>query len=411
MTFEFNSKNKNQYIQSLVINIVLLGLGLGIQYFFGSIEKSWFSFPGNIYFAIAFLVIFTTIFALFKQKNWINLLNSVPFAIVSVLTLGLLTILLGSIVLDHSHEGSSSHELGHRLGLDNITTTWYFGVIFLCVLVNLWLAILKRSLVFQMKNITFILNHFGLFLVLFAGVLGQGDLARLTMDIYKDKPEWRAKDDNNRIVELPIAMELKKFTIENYPNKLFIIDKEGNSLPDKKPVSFLMEKNGSSQTMLDWKITLVEYLPDAVFIGNKEYAKSKMWGATNAAKVKVENLKTGKKEEQWISAGNFQFPPMTIPLGDGKTLVMAPPEAKEYESKVLIYQKNTTKIEEGIIQVNHPIKVDGWKIYQISYDDKMGKWSELSVVELVHDPWLPLVYVGIFILIAGTLAFMIQNKK
>ena len=155
MTFEFNSKNKNQYIQSLVINLVLLGLGLGIQYFFGSIEKSWFSFPGNIYFAIAFLAIFTTIFALFKQKNWINLLNSVPFAIVSVLTLGLLTILLGSVVLDHSHEGSSSHELGHRLGLDNITTTWYFGVIFLCVLVNLWLAILKRSLVFQMKNITF----------------------------------------------------------------------------------------------------------------------------------------------------------------------------------------------------------------------------------------------------------------
>ncbi len=411
MTFEFNDKNKNQYFQSLAINSILLVAGILIQYFFGSIQKTWFSFPGNFYFAIAFILIVTGLFFLFKNKSWINLLNSSPFAIISVTFLGLLTILLGSIVLDHQHEGSPMHELGHRLGLDNITQTWFFGFSFIAVLINLWLAILKRSLVFQRKNITFLLNHFGLFLVLFAGVLGQGDLVRLTMDIYLDKAEWRAKDNNGRIVELPIALELKKFTVDYYPNKLYIIDKEGNSLPAKKPVSFLLEKAGSSQQLLDWKITLKKYLPDAVFVGNKEFAASTMWGASSAAKIIVENTKTGKKEEHWICAGNFQYSPLTVELDKDKTLVMAPAEAKKYESVVDIYQKEDKKVVSDTIQVNHPIKVDGWKIYQVSYDDKLGKWSELSVVELVHDPWLPLVYLGIFILMAGTVAFMIQNKK
>ncbi len=411
MTFNFNSKNKNQYFQALVINLVLLGLGLGIQYFFGSMQKAWFSFPGNFYYALTFLVVFTSIFFLFKHKNWINLLNSSPFAIISVVFLGLLTIILGSVNLNHDNDGTTAHQLGHQFGLENITTTWYFGLIFIAVLVNLWLAILKRSLVFQWKNITFILNHFGLFLILFAGVLGQGDLVRVTMDLYEDKPEWRAKDNNGKIYSLPLALELKKFHIESYPNKLFIIDREGNSLPNGKPISFLLEKEGSKQKMMDWEITLKKFVEDAIFVGNKEFGESKMWGATPAALVQIKNLKTGKIKEEWVSAGNFQFPPMTTPLGYQKILVMAPAEAKKYESTVSVFEKDEKKVREEKIQVNHPIKVDGWKIYQIIYNDKMGKWSNLSIVELVQDPWLPLVYTGIFILMFGTLAFMIQNKK
>ena len=40
-------------------------------------------------------------------------------------------------------------------------------------------------------------------------------------------------------------------------------------------------------------------------------------------------------------------------------------------------------------------------IYQQSYDETMGKWSKLSVINAVRDPWLPVVYFGIFLLIAG----------
>jgi hypothetical protein len=49
-------------------------------------------------------------------------------------------------------------------------------------------------------------------------------------------------------------------------------------------------------------------------------------------------------------------------------------------------------------------------IYQYGYDESMGKYSRQSVFELVRDPWLPLVYTGIFMLLAGALSFCCRPK-
>lgn len=91
--------------------------------------------------------------------------------------------------------------------------------------------------------------------------------------------------------------------------------------------------------------------------------------------------------------------------------MMAPAEARKFQSEVSIYQKDTEEVRNEKIEVNHPIKVDGWKVYQVSYDERMGRWSELSVVELILDPWLPVVYTGIFILMAGGIAFLFVNRR
>lgn len=58
-------------------------------------------------------------------------------------------------------------------------------------------------------------------------------------------------------------------------------------------------------------------------------------------------------------------------------------------------------MKEAAIDVNKPLSVDGWKIYQVSYDETKGKWSTVSVFELVRDPWMPLVYTGIILMLAG----------
>lgn len=64
------------------------------------------------------------------------------------------------------------------------------------------------------------------------------------------------------------------------------------------------------------------------------------------------------------------------------------------------------------IEVNKPFKVNGWKIYQLSYNEQMGKWSNVSVFELVRDPWLSVVYVGIYLLIIGAIGmFLTASKK
>ncbi|MFN3963538.1 MAG: hypothetical protein ACK4NQ_11225, partial [Fimbriimonadaceae bacterium] len=55
------------------------------------------------------------------------------------------------------------------------------------------------------------------------------------------------------------------------------------------------------------------------------------------------------------------------------------------------------------VGVNEPIKVKGYDIYQFSYDEEAGPASAYSVVEVVRDSSLPIVYAGIFALLIGSL--------
>lgn len=60
----------------------------------------------------------------------------------------------------------------------------------------------------------------------------------------------------------------------------------------------------------------------------------------------------------------------------------------------------------GTVEVNHPLKVEGWSIYQIDYDMAAGAQSRVSILELVRDPWLPFVYVGIALMLLGALSLV-----
>jgi cytochrome c biogenesis protein ResB len=92
---------------------------------------------------------------------------------------------------------------------------------------------------------------------------------------------------------------------------------------------------------------------------------------------------------------------------------MPPLEPKRYVSEVTIFTEDGKSIP-ATIEVNKPIKVNGWKIYQLSYDETMGKWSRKSTFELVRDPWLPVVYTGITMMLLGAVylfAFAKIGKK
>ena len=395
------------YPFAIVFSLTAVVVGLVLQLSIGSISKSWFSFPYNVVGGAIYVLLATGSYFLWRKTNFILRFSSAPFAIVTVVTLGILTIGLGSINV----KPQELTGIWGKLGLDDLTKTWYFGLVFFLILTNLWFSILKRSMVYQRKNIAFLLNHFGLWLTMFAGVLGQGDIVRLTMDLKKDIPQWQAKTADQQTINLPIAIQLKDFSIDIYPNKLFVIDTTGTSLPKGKPIGFMLEQEGAQMTLLDWKITLHKYLERAIPDTDSTYIYHTMWGATNAALVTVEDLRTHQTKTEWISSGNFQLPPRAIDLDKEHTLVMAPPEARKFQSDVLIYQKGSNRILQEKIEVNHPITIGGWRIYQLSYDERMGRWSDLSVIELVSDPWLPIVYTGIFLLIAGGIALLFEVKK
>ena len=73
---------------------------------------------------------------------------------------------------------------------------------------------------------------------------------------------------------------------------------------------------------------------------------------------------------------------------------------KRYASEVQILTKSGKNIE-TTIDVNKPYEVDDWKIYQYGYDTQMGAQSQISIFELVSDPWLPWVYAGFYMMLAG----------
>ena len=152
------------------------------------------------------------------------------------------------------------------------------------------------------KNIGFIFIYSGLLIVIIAAFLGSFKLQRLQMVVLVNSAEWRATNEKKEIVELPFVIELKSFTIDEYPS--------------------------------------------------------------------------------------------------GKP--------KCFTSDVTVYLQNQVIIN-ALIKVNKPLSVAGWKIYQMSYDKTQGKNSTYSVFQLVKDPWLPAVYTGIFLMLAGAVFMLISG--
>ena len=83
---------------------------------------------------------------------------------------------------------------------------------------------------------------------------------------------------------------------------------------------------------------------------------------------------------------------------------------KRIASDVLVRRKSGEDIP-AVIEVNKPLKVDGWKMYQYDYDSEAGSESTVSVLQLVRDPWLPLVFTGIFMMLVGALLLMVMGFK
>ena len=94
------------------------------------------------------------------------------------------------------------------------------------------------------------------------------------------------------------------------------------------------------------------------------------------------------------------FPYKALRLNQKMSLIMPEREPRRFASDVTVYTQSGA-LEKATIEVNRPFEIDGWKIYQLSYDESKGRWSDISVFELVRDPWLPVVYAGIWMMIVG----------
>jgi hypothetical protein len=123
---------------------------------------------------------------------------------------------------------------------------------------------------------------------------------------------------------------------------------------------------------------------------------------------------TVKGEPEWralTSQHQMVEMPIAIELKEFIMEIYDDGSPRRFASDIQILTKTGKNIQ-TTVEVNKPVEVDGWKIYQYGYDTQMGAMSEYSILELVSDPWLPLVYTGIYMMLAGAVCmFLFGGRK
>lgn len=283
-------------LEGFAIGAVLIGIGLILQWTIGPVVWSVLSWPVNGITLALFLlaIVLMTVFA--KQCRFFRFLSTQQVAIPTLVYAVVLTIVMGL----------TQQKAGGR-GIDNMLSYWPFVLIYALMAIVLGMVCLRRLLHFRFSiaNLQFMAFHLGLFIVLLTATLGNADMQRLKLITFVGQIEWRGVNEENRVVETPLAIELKRFIMETYDNG----------------------------------------------------------------------------------------------------------QPKRYASEIVVRTKSGD-VKHAVVDVNKPVRINGWKIYQYGYDTQKGAQSQMSILELVRDPWLPAVYSGIYLMLFGALLmFMRKGRK
>lgn len=423
----------------------LLVTGGLLQVTLGPLEWGLFAWPANFITLILFVFLLIVAFLLRKRSYFCLFMSTMQAAIPAIAAAAILTLIMG--VTKQVAEGKRPMD---PVGLTKMLSFWPFILVYVWMTAILGEVTINQIARFSWRRFPTLVSHVGLFLILTCGTLGSADMLRVKMYCETGQLEWRGLDAFNNVHQLPVAIQLEKFTIDEYPPKLMLIDKTGRPLPQDKPENLLVDNGMKSGQLLDCKIDILKRIDNAVpvmlskMIGkmpegmmgnirmdslgqarNKDgYIASDASGSACALLVRVtrgvnangssdSNLIKGQKQvvTGWITSGSYLFPYQALRLKNGRMLAMPNREPRRFASLVNIYTQSGQNIQTEI-EVNKPFTIEGWKIYQLSYNEQMGKWSNLSVFELVTDPWLPVVYIGIFMLLIGAVGmFLTASRK
>lgn len=386
------------YKESFLVVLELIFMGLIFEVLSGGKGAPLLTWPVNMVVGAGLLLLLFIVHYRFKSRPMVKWLSSVPAAISAISFFALVTLLLGFLKQDDAN----ANRYLSLLGLTHMKNSWLMMISGLYFLITLGLVALRRATPLRKKNLGFLLNHAGLWITIAAGYLGAGDLMRLNLTVMEEHAGVnQALDQRTQDAYLlPFSVKLLDFNIENYNPKLALLDGRTGTVVAEEGKTMPFIEKGLKTAVGDWEVEVLEYEPET-FLVEGQYLPGDSLGNAPAAYVKAVNPGSGQEVEGWISSGSFRVMHTHMPLDNHYFLAMTIPEPEKYSSDIVI--------EEGeeqlplTLEVNKPYKYRGWKLYQLSYDERMGKWSMVSVIEAVRDPWLPVVYFGIFMLLAGAM--------
>ncbi|MEW5821327.1 MAG: cytochrome c biogenesis protein ResB, partial [Cyanobacteriota bacterium] len=232
-----------------------------------------------------------------------------------------------------------------------------FKIISFCLLLSLISCIISSLKHLTTKPIFFII-HAGLIIIISGGIISYLCLNKGIMQLYVGENSCQALNENNEILELPFEIKLKSFEVEKYPHKqtisLKFLDtnfKELNTYTVNEGNKFPIPL--STESLKITKISKEDHSITNVLVNINGFER---WVGTNNTAYIVD-------EENGIY--------MIFLIEDNNNI-------KGFKSLVEIIKDNKV-VNELTLEVNKPLLIDGYKIYQYSYDRENMSWSGLMV--------------------------------
>lgn len=402
--------NNRQYDISLIFTGGILVAGFLLQILTGDFNIGVLKFPVNL--MSGFIIILTAAgLTFYHDTRFYKWFAGVPFSVTLCGALLALCLIMGIIPQTDYIGARTANDILYKAGLLNITRSWPFVLVYLFILLNLACVTARRLVNFKPRDYGFYFNHLGLWIILFAAGAGSADTGTYTAKIKKGESAHLGTDKNNAAVHLPFNIHLNDFIVEEYHPGLVIVDENFiKILPEKKPEIMPGGEPGTKGKLLNWNIEIDEYLPRSVRDANGILKPVEMPGAAEAALITAVEKNTGKLVRGWVYRGNSMQSPSALRLEGTGWLVMKEPEPKKFISDVEITLPEGEAVS-AQIEVNKPLRFGKWMLYQSGYDRAAGRNSEYTVLMAVYDPWINLVYTGIFLLAAGSVAMLRQGSK
>ena len=208
--------------RSVLIVLTIFITGLLIQAFAGYFPAEAFAFPINA--AVLFAAL-AGLWVLWREKpggavcRWLASGN----ASIALIAAFLICCLILGMKMQHADAVSFP-------GFGNVRRTWWFILISIALMANLFVVILSR----RKKGIRFILNHIGVLVALIGCFFGAPDHT-VARAIVSGEAVHEAVGENGEIVPLPAAMKLDGFNVEldqrgNVRNYMALIDVDGKKV-------------------------------------------------------------------------------------------------------------------------------------------------------------------------------------
>ena len=385
--------------KGFVVAIIVFLVGFCLDLLLSPFAYILPTYPTNLILMICLIVGTILLLVLFRKKPVFDFLASVKAAVPAICLFTGLIILIGLFPQE-----STRNQL-NIAWIHCIKSTWAFYLSGFFVLIVLLATIIKRMKIFKLQNIGFVLNHMGIAIVLVGAGFGASDYEELSMTLIKGQAVWYATNLQNEQVELDFALEMQDFELE-YHLPLIKIESV-----NKKRFRIIEIDTSSLPQQLVYKGLLVE-IDSFIFESvkkDKSYTEFCFPGSVSAARINLSGNSLQVDTSFWVCTGSSMFNPEFY-SEQGLQIAILPPAAKTYITRARLYQKhgNTSDI---FIKVNKPATIGEYKVYQQSYDITQGKYSEISILNIVKDPWLNFVYVGIFMIMFGVIFLFILGKK